>query len=342
MFACTMSAVCCSAGCYSTASDNDGFNSDSGDGGKNGDAEGGGSGPDVDGDTDSDSDSDSDNDADSDSDTDSDSDIDPEDFDAGSDPPCIDSECLAYCISDGYSDGECINDSCVCSGLNDGGVDGSAPSCFDDLCEYDSECCPEHICGRLYGGFEIQSSCHTRCTHDEDVCSPVEICGGIVGPQKICMIRGEIELSQFRSAYNLNTGEAHEDSNSIEVNLAGIQYTFYASAIRHTKVWDEDFFQIIFAGYDQDDGYVLQLRLELPGEYYAPGTYNLWDVADHARGMLFEIMDPGSTEPQNVWIRGAVVGGTLIFTKTPSNNGGIAEGYIKLVLGRYDAEYFMY
>ena len=42
----------------------------------------------------------------------------------------------------------------------------------------------------------------------------------------------------------------------------------------------------------------------------------------------------------NLWIRGAIVGGSLSFEEAPKEPGAIATGHIELVLGRYDAKWY--
>ena len=293
---------------------------------------------DADVDSDGDSDGDSDSDSDGDSDGDSDSDSDTDDTPDSEIIKCVEADCADHCETEGYLKGTCESDSCVCS-EEDTGED--AP-CFDDWCNYDSECCKGNICARQFGSYEKISSCHKSCTKDPGVCSDAEICAGTVGSQKICMLTGGIPMSRFSSGYNLNDGFFTDDTNNMELSVAGLRYTLNQVRILHTKAFMQDYFHLQLLGYNSANGNILNINLNLPGEYYAVGEYDLWEQAGtrDQNGMVYEIIGYDSNDPDSGdwWIRGAVIGGFLEFTEAPEETNTIAKGYIELIIGAYEAQ----
>ncbi len=297
----------------------------------------------ADADSDSDADTDSDSDADTDTDTDADGDGDTDgDTDTNTDTDtaatsCNNSKCLEHCISDGYEEGACVADSCVCSGVPlDTDTDGP---CFDDDCLYDNDCCPDHVCGRLFGTHEDSSSCYTPCIVDAGACSPVEVCGGVVGKQKICMIRGVVPGVEFEATYNLN-GSAFPATidNDISISLGGLQVTLTNGGIYHRNFWSIDYLDLLFSGTNENGTREFRFNLHLFGEeFYVVGTHDLWIRNEDTSGVLYDL-NPDSVDPDS-WIRGALVGGTITFTEAPTTEGEIARGTIDLTLGRYDAKY---
>lgn len=252
-------------------------------------------------------------------------------------PPCDSTECDKFCKKDGLDGGECLDASCACFERDPNSKPGK--QCFDDFCSYDSECCKENICARLFGSYEAKSSCALPCTDNPQVCSPVQVCGGIVGKSKICMLRGVVPMGEFRAAYNLNQWYADGDNNNFTISLSGLQYELPKARILHTRTFGKDNFDLQLLGYNKDSGNIIQVNMNLDGSYYKPGTIDLWAIAEDMQGMVYEITDYNPIDPElsTIWIRGTIVGGSLVFNETPEENGRMATGHLQLVLGRYDA-----
>jgi len=303
----------------------------------------------ADADTDSDADTDGDTDSDTDGDADSDTDAD-SDLDASSDSSlqCDPSECQAFCTAAGYQHGQCLGISCGCSDKADASPDGGE-SCFNDPCLYDSACCASDICARLFGHFEKESTCQKPCNDDPTVCqNEFEVCGPLdttgtgwtTKYNKICMVRGGVSRTPFEAGYNLNEGSFTVDTNHLQVSLAGLEVTLTQARIENTEAFGYyDIFVLILEGTDQATGHLFEFYLniykvpDMGTDPYVVGTFNL----ENGGGVLYEIMDPGNPEPQEIWARGALLGGTLTFTEAPAESGQTARGSIELVMGRYDA-----
>jgi len=295
---------------------------------------------DTDGDTDTDTDADVDVDTDADADSDADIDIDAYVNDDGGPFLCDPGQCNQICVNEGHDNGSCVNGTCRCSPRPDAGADASPPSCSYDWCVKDTDCCPDRVCARMYGGSEEKSSCHVSCRNDPGKCiTPTEVCGAQPGGENaICMIRGGIPMTPFSAVYNLNEFFPNDTTNNIPVFLGDMESILSDSDLSHIKTFDFDQIQLwLETSYVDDTHPHLQVRFYLDGSLYKPGVVEL-GPQNLQNANVFEVvpMDP-QYATYEVWIRGVILGGTLIFTETPSEAGGTVKGYVELVIGRYDS-----